>query len=85
MFKPKTSFLPGRRAKQFNTGNILTNFFSNMFGTLRYSVTIAIPMQNILHVDTVDEYNVQEPKLEPRYENSVKDRMEWFAGKGVGR
>lgn len=45
-----------------------------------YRVADTAPGYSILRLGTVDDFNLVETKLKPRFEIFVKDRVSWFKG-----
>jgi hypothetical protein len=61
-------------------GTQMDNYFCKTCGSLMYRVGVRFPGWKILRVGTVDDFNVQETKLKPTFEQFVKDRVGWFTG-----
>lgn len=63
--------------KTITTGNLMTNHFCSVCGTLMYRVGEGFPGNSILRIGTVDDFNLAETSLKPRLEQFVKDRVSW--------
>ncbi|KAL8293523.1 hypothetical protein RQP46_000224 [Phenoliferia psychrophenolica] len=72
------------QSRTIASGNTMTNNFCRTCGSLMYRVSSGFPGMSILRVGTVDDFNLMETKLKPRFEQCVKDRVDWLDGaKGV--
>ncbi|KAK2800431.1 hypothetical protein FQN51_006157 [Onygenales sp. PD_10] len=62
------------------SGNVMTNYFCSVCGSLMYRVTAAHPDMSVLRIGTVDDFHLHETKLRPQVEQFVKDRVSWLKG-----
>ena len=72
------------QSRTISSGQAMTNYFCSTCGTLMYRVGAAFLGVSVLHIGTVDDFNLHETKLKPRVEQYVKDRVSWFSGVGEG-
>ncbi|KAI9044686.1 GFA family protein [Aspergillus affinis] len=69
-----------KQSKTIASGKPMTNCFCSTCGTLMYRVSNAFPGHSILRTGTVDDFNLHETKLKPRFEVYTKDRVGWLCG-----
>lgn len=68
------------QSKTIASGNTMTNFFCSVCGTLMYRRSSGFPGVSVARIGTVDDFNLHETKLKPRFEIFTKDRVSWFTG-----
>jgi hypothetical protein len=64
------------QSRTIASGKLMTNYFCSTCGTLMYRV--GTPGVSILRLGTVDDFQLHETKLKPRFELFVKDRVCWL-------
>jgi hypothetical protein len=71
--------------KSIASGQKMTNYFCNTCGSLMYRVGERFPGWRILRLGTVDDVELVEGVMRPRYEQFVERRVGWLDGpKGDG-
>lgn len=68
------------QSKTIASGSTMENSFCSKCGTLMYRRSTRFPGASILRIGTVDDYNLHETKLKPKFESFVKSRVSWFTG-----
>lgn len=69
-----------KQSRTIASGHSMANHFCSTCGTLMYRVGSAFPGVSILRIGTVDDFNLHETKLRPRFEIFTKDRVGWWHG-----
>ncbi|CAG8114493.1 unnamed protein product [Penicillium nalgiovense] len=69
-----------KQGKTIASGKAMTNSFCSTCGSLMYRISEAFPGHSILRTGTVDDFNLHETKLKPRFEMYTKDRVGWLCG-----
>jgi hypothetical protein len=66
--------------KSIQSGMKMTNYFCNTCGSLMYRVGERFPGKRILRLGTLDDVELAEGIMRPRYEQFVKSRVGWLDG-----
>ncbi|KAH5578449.1 hypothetical protein HBI24_162690 [Parastagonospora nodorum] len=65
------------------SGKTMTNYFCQTCGTLMYRVGERFPGWRILRLGTLDDLDLVEGVMKPRFEQFVKSRAGWLDGPNV--
>lgn len=68
-----------KQSKTIASGKAMTNCFCSTCGTLMYRISEAFPGHSILRTGTVDDFNLHETALKPRFEVFTKNRVGWLS------
>jgi hypothetical protein len=66
--------------KTIASGSVMENSFCSVCGTLLYRRSSRFPGMSILRIGTIDDFNLQETKLKPQFEQFTKYRASWLKG-----
>ncbi|OQN97459.1 hypothetical protein B0A48_16618 [Cryoendolithus antarcticus] len=70
------------QSKTIASGNTMENNFCSICGTLMYRISSGFPGLLITRIGTIDDFNLMETKIKPRFEMYTKTRVAWCPGAG---
>lgn len=68
------------QSRTIASGATMEDSFCSVCGSLMYRRSSRFPGMSILRIGTVDDFNLHEGKLKPRFEQFTKDRVGWLDG-----
>ncbi|OQO10320.1 hypothetical protein B0A48_04678 [Cryoendolithus antarcticus] len=70
------------QSKTIASGNTMESNFCSICGTLMYGISSGFPGLLITRIGTIDDFNLMETKIKPRFEMYIKSCVAWCTGAG---